>query len=76
MTCSCRIPFSAGLPYRCPIGFPVLKDIEWKAEMKHIDMAVSRTMNNCVLHIKMGFEGKDGALHLNSDGISKMQSVR
>jgi len=47
-------------PMAVPMGYAVLKDIEWKAEMKQIDMAVSRTMQNFVLLVKMGYESKNG----------------
>ncbi len=58
-----------------PMGYPVLKDIEWKAEMKHIDMAVSRTMNNVVLLVKMGYESKDGDYMFDPKAAAAMQSL-
>lgn len=62
-------------PLAVPMGWPVLKDIEWKAEMKAIDMAVSRTMNNVILLIKMGFENKDGEYMVDQQAINAMQSL-
>jgi hypothetical protein len=58
-----------------PMGFPVLKDIEWKAEMKHIDMAVSRTMNNVVLLVKMGYESKDGDYMFDPKAAEAMRTL-
>lgn len=47
-------------PMAVPMGWPVLKDLNWKAEMKAIDMAVARTTQRVVLLITMGFESKEG----------------
>lgn len=47
-------------PMAIPMGYPVLKDINWKAEMKSIDMAISRTVQQAVLLINMGYESKNG----------------
>jgi len=58
-----------------PMGYPVLKDIEWKQEMKQIDMAVSRTMNNCILLVKMGFESKDGDYMFDSKAAEAMRTL-
>ena len=58
-----------------PMGFPVLKDIERKEEMKHIDMAISRTMNNAILLVKMGYESKDGDYIFDPKAASAMQSL-
>ncbi len=58
-----------------PMGYPVLKDIEWKAEMKHIDMAVSRTMNNAILLVKMGYESKDGEYMFDAKAAINMQKL-
>lgn len=62
-------------PLAVPLGWPVLRDIEWKAEMKAIDMAVSRTMNNVILLIKMGFENKQGEYMVDQKAITNMQQL-
>lgn len=62
-------------PLAVPMGWPVLRDIEWKAEMKAIDMAVSRTMNNVILLIKMGYETKDGEYMVDQQAINSMQQL-
>jgi hypothetical protein len=36
------------------MGFPVLEDINWKLELKKVDMAVSRTIQQAVLLITQG----------------------
>lgn len=46
-------------PMSVPLGFSVLKDINWKQEMKQIDMAVARTTQRAILHIQMGYLSKN-----------------
>ena len=41
-------------PFAVPMGYPVLEDINWKQEMKQMDMAVARTTNQAILLITMG----------------------
>ena len=41
-------------PFAIPFGFPVLDDLNWKIELKKIDQAISRTIENVVLLITMG----------------------
>jgi hypothetical protein len=36
------------------MGFPVLEDINWKQELKNMDMAISRTIQQAVLLVTMG----------------------
>ena len=62
-------------PMSVPMGFPVLKDIEWKAEMKHVDMAVARTMQQVVLLVNMGYESKDGTYMFDSKAAEAMQTL-
>lgn len=41
-------------PFAVPFGFPVLADINWKQELKNIDQAISRTVQQAVLLVTMG----------------------
>ena len=41
-------------PFSVPMGYPVLEDINWKSEMKKMDMAVARTMQQAILLVTMG----------------------
>ena len=41
-------------PFSVPMGFPVLEDINWKQELKNIDMAISRTVQQAILLVTMG----------------------
>ncbi len=40
-------------PFAVPFGFPVLDDINWKMELKKIDQAIVRTVENVILLITM-----------------------
>lgn len=62
-------------PLAIPMAYPVLKDINWKAEMKHIDMAVSRTMQQVVLLVKMGYESKDGTYMFDTRAAEGMRQL-
>ena len=62
-------------PFSVPMGFPVLEDINWKAEMKKMDMAITRTTNQAILLITMGSELKDGSLNVNQRSIETMQKL-
>jgi len=60
-------------PFAVPMGFSVLDDINWKAEMKKMDMAVTRTMQQAVLLITMGTEPEKGGV--NQKNLEAMQKL-
>jgi hypothetical protein len=62
-------------PMAVPMGFPVLEDINWKAEMKKMDMALTRTIQQVILLITMGSELKDGGINLNEENLAAMQAL-
>lgn len=62
-------------PFAVPMGFAVLDDIEWKAELKKMDMAIARTMQQVVLLITMGYEGKDGSYNVNDNALQAMRAL-
>jgi len=62
-------------PFSVPMGYPVLEDINWKSEMKKMDMAITRTTNQAILLITMGSEMKDGTLNVNQRSIETMQKL-
>tara|TARA_B100000287_G_scaffold434951_1_gene501110 strand:+ start:8863 stop:10797 length:1935 start_codon:yes stop_codon:yes gene_type:complete len=62
-------------PFAVPMGYPVLEDINWKTEMKKMDMALTRTTNQAILLITMGAELKDGSLNVNQRSIETMQKL-
>ena len=60
-------------PFAIPFGFPVLDDLNWKIELKKIDQAISRTIENVVLLITMGAEPDKGGINPNS--LTAMQCL-
>lgn len=50
-------------PFAVPMGYPVLEDINWKAEMKKMDMAIARTMQQSILLVTMGAKPEDGGVN-------------
>tara|TARA_R110001583_G_scaffold6153_4_gene32011 strand:+ start:315 stop:2048 length:1734 start_codon:yes stop_codon:yes gene_type:complete len=60
-------------PFAVPMGYPVLEDINWKEEMKQMDMAVSRTTNQAILLITMGSKPQDGGV--NQKNLMAMQKL-
>lgn len=60
-------------PFAIPFGFPVLDDINWKIELKKVDQAISRTIENVILLITMGAEPEKGGI--NPNNLQAMQSL-
>jgi len=60
-------------PFAVPFGFAVLDDINFKLEMKKIDQAICRTVENVILLITLGTEPSKGGI--NHKNISAMQSL-
>jgi len=60
-------------PLAVPMGFPVLDDINWKLEMKKMDMAVTRTTQQAILLITMGAEPEKGGI--NQKNLEAMQKL-
>ena len=55
------------------MGYPVLEDINWKAEMKKMDMALTRTMQQMILLVTMGTEPDKGGV--NQKNLAAMQNL-
>jgi hypothetical protein len=60
-------------PLSIPMGFPVLDDINWKLEMKKMDMAVTRTTQQAILLVTMGTDPEKGGV--NQKNLQAMQSL-
>tara|TARA_B100000085_G_C18561731_1_gene519872 strand:+ start:2482 stop:4482 length:2001 start_codon:yes stop_codon:yes gene_type:complete len=60
-------------PFAIPFGFPVLDDINWKIELKKVDQAISRTIENVILLITMGTDPDKGGI--NPHNLEAMQSL-
>lgn len=62
-------------PLAIPMGFPVLKDLNYKEEMKEIDMAISRTTHRVILLVTMGYESKNGDYMVDKKTIDATQAL-
>ena len=60
-------------PFAIPMGFPVLEDINYKQELKKMDMAISRTMQQAILLITMGAKEEEGGV--NQKAMAAMQEL-
>tara|TARA_Y100000592_G_scaffold89260_1_gene146262 strand:+ start:10131 stop:12113 length:1983 start_codon:yes stop_codon:yes gene_type:complete len=60
-------------PFAVPMGYPVLEDINAKYEIKKIDMAIARTMQQAILLVTMGTEPEKGGV--NQKNLEAMQNL-
>ena len=60
-------------PFAIPFGFPVLEDINAKLELKKMDQAITRTVENVILLITMGTEPDKGGI--NAQNLMAMQTL-
>ena len=60
-------------PFAIPFGFPVLADLNWKMELKKIDAAICRTIENVILLITMGNTPDNGGI--NPQNMHAMQQL-
>ena len=60
-------------PFAIPFGFPVLDDLNWKLELKKVDAAITRTIENVILLITMGNTPDKGGI--NPHNLRAMQSL-
>ena len=60
-------------PFAIPFGYPVLEDINAKLELKKMDQAITRTIENVILLITMGAEPDKGGI--NAQNLNAMQSL-
>lgn len=60
-------------PFAVPMGYPVLEDINAKYEMKKIDMAIARTMQQIILLVTNGAEPDKGGINQkNLDALREL----
>jgi hypothetical protein len=50
-------------PFSVPLGFPVLEDLNYKKELRKMDMAISRTMQQAILLVKTGAKPDEGGVN-------------
>ena len=60
-------------PFAIPFGFPILDDLNWKIELKKMDQAICRTVENVILLITMGAAPDKGGI--NPMNLNAMQSL-
>lgn len=60
-------------PFAVPMGYPVLEDINFKAELKKMDMAISRTVQQAILLITTGASPSEGGI--NQKNLVALQSL-
>lgn len=58
-------------PFSVPIFYPVLRDINYKEELKKVDLAVARTLHRSILLVNAGSPPDDGGI--NPEVIDKLQ---
>ena len=60
-------------PFAVPMGYPVLEDLNAKSELKKMDLAISRTMQQSILLVTMGAEPDKGGV--NQKNLEAMQEL-
>jgi hypothetical protein len=60
-------------PFAIPFGYAVLEDINAKLELKKMDQAITRTVENVILLITMGAEPDKGGI--NAQNLNAMQNL-
>ena len=60
-------------PFAIPFGFPVLDDLNWKLELKKMDAAICKTIENVILLITMGAAPDKGGI--NPMNLNAMQAL-
>ena len=60
-------------PFSIPFAYPVLEDVNAKIELKRIDQAIARTVENVILLITMGAEPDKGGI--NPANMTAMQNL-
>jgi hypothetical protein len=60
-------------PFSVPMGYGVLEDINFKAELRKIDMAIARTMQQIVLLVTAGAKPEEGGVNQkNLEALRKL----
>jgi hypothetical protein len=62
-------------PMAIPMIYPVLNDIEWKLELKKMDMSLSRTVEQVILLITTGEKKDQFGGGVNPQNLSNLQNL-
>ena len=60
-------------PFAVPMGYPVLADLNFKDELKKMDMAIGRCMQQAILLVTMGTDPEKGGI--NQRNLQAMQEL-
>ena len=60
-------------PFAVPMGYPVLEDINYKYELKKMDMAIARTVQQAVLLVTTGTDPDKGGV--NQKNLIELQKL-
>jgi len=60
-------------PFAVPMGYPVLMDLNFKQELKQMDMAIGRCIQQAVLLVTMGAPPDEGGI--NQRNLAAMQEL-
>lgn len=60
-------------PFAVPLGYPVLEDINYKKELRKMDMAISRTMQQAILLVTTGADPSKGGV--NPKNLKALQDL-
>ena len=60
-------------PFSVPMGYPVLADLNFKDELKKMDMAIGRCMQQAILLVTMGTDPEKGGI--NQRNLQAMQDL-
>lgn len=62
-------------PLAIPMGYPILPDIEWKLQLKKMDMAMSRSIEHAILLITTGERVDQWGGGVNPNNVAKLQAL-
>ena len=62
-------------PMAVPMAFPVLADIEYKLELKRMDMALARTIEHVILLVTTGEKADQYNPGLNPKNVAALQNI-
>ena len=62
-------------PLAIPMIYPVLNDIEWKLELKKMDMSLSRTIEQVILLVTTGEKKDQHGGGINPQNLANLQSI-
>lgn len=62
-------------PFATPMGYPILNDIDWKLELKKIDMSLGRTMEHIILLVTTGETVTQFGGGINPQNVENLKNI-